>query len=111
MFVIVTYDVATKRVSKVMKMCRKYLQCFDIMFDNPDFVFEKGTRRPPLNEVNALISFGNVFLYQRIATEIRKTALDILIGFMHSTSNRSETLNLDIAEIFKLEMKSKRLFV
>ena len=65
---------------------------------------EKGTRRPPLND-------GNVFLYQRIATEIRKTALDIRIGFMHSTSNRSETLNLDIAEIFKLEMKSKRLFV
>ena len=25
MFVIVTYDVATKRVSKVMKTCRKYL--------------------------------------------------------------------------------------
>ena len=25
MFVIVTYDVATKRVAKVMKTCRKYL--------------------------------------------------------------------------------------
>ena len=25
MFVIVTYDVATKRVAKVMKICRKYL--------------------------------------------------------------------------------------
>ena len=25
MFVIVTYDVSTKRVSKVMKICRKYL--------------------------------------------------------------------------------------
>ena len=51
---------------------QKYLHCFDIMLNNENFIFEKRTRRPPLNEVNALISFGNVFLYQRIATEIRK---------------------------------------
>lgn len=89
---------------------QKYLQCFDIMLGNEEFVFEKRTRRPPLNEVNALISFGNVFLYQRIATEIRKTALDIRIGFVHSTSNRSETLNLDIAEIFKPIIVDRAIF-
>lgn len=89
---------------------QKYLQCFDIMLSSEVFVFEKRTRRPPLNEVNALISFGNVFLYQRIATEIRKTALDIRIGFVHSTSNRSETLNLDIAEIFKPIIVDRAIF-
>ena len=89
---------------------QKYLQCLDIMIDNQDFVFQKRTRRPPLNEVNALISFGNVFLYQRIATEIRKTALDIRIGFVHATNKRSETLNLDIAEIFKPIIVDRAIF-
>ena len=89
---------------------QKYLQCFDFMLDNADFVFDKRTRRPPMNEVNALISFGNVFLYQRIATEIRKTSLDIRIGFVHATNSRSETLNLDIAEIFKPIIVDRAIF-
>lgn len=57
-----------------------------------------------------MISFGNVFMYQRIATEIRKTALDIRIGFVHSANNRSETLNLDIAEIFKPVIVDRAIF-
>ena len=89
---------------------QKYFHCFDIIIDNVDFPFEKRTRRPPLNEVNALISFGNVFLYQRIATEIRKTALDIRIGFMHVANSRNETFNLDIAEIFKPIIVDRAIF-
>ena len=57
-----------------------------------------------------MISFGNVFLYQRIATEIRKTSLDIRIGFVHATNSRSETLNLDIAEIFKPIIVDRAIF-
>lgn len=78
-----------------------YLQSFDIMINDSNFVFDKRTRRPPQNELNALISFGNTFLYRRIATEIYKTSLDIRIGFAHAANNRAESLNLDIAEIFK----------
>lgn len=89
---------------------QKYLQCFDIIIAHEDFPFERRTRRPPLNEVNALISFGNVFLYQRIATEIRKTALDIRIGFMHAANSRNETFNLDIAEIFKPIIVDRAIF-
>lgn len=89
---------------------QKYLQCMDVMIDNAEFVFERRSKRPPLNEVNALISFGNTFLYQRIATEIRKTSLDIRIGFVHATNRRSETLNLDIAEIFKPIIVDRAIF-
>lgn len=89
---------------------QKYLQAFDYMVDNKDFIFEKRTRRPPQNEMNALISFGNVFLYRRIATEIYKTPLDIRIGFAHATNNRSESLNLDIAEIFKPIIVDRAIF-
>lgn len=89
---------------------QKYLQSFDDMIENEEFIFEKRTRRPPMNEVNALISFGNTFLYRRIANEIYKTALDIRIGLVHSANSRSESLNLDIAEIFKPIIVDRAIF-
>lgn len=89
---------------------QQYLQTFDDMIDNEEFHFEKRTRRPPKNEVNALISFGNTFLYRRIANEIYKTALDIRIGIVHSSNSRSESLNLDIAEIFKPLIVDRAIF-
>ena len=42
-----------------------------------------------------------MFLYRKIAVEIYKSSLDIRIGILHSTNRRSESLNLDIAELFK----------
>ena len=54
-----------------------------------------------MNEVNSMISFGNVVLYNYIATEIYKSPLDIRVGFLHATNRREESLNLDIAEIFR----------
>lgn len=89
---------------------QKYLQTFDDMIDNAEFPFEKRTRRPPQNRVNALISFGNTFLYRRIANEIYKAALDIRIGIVHSSNSRSESLNLDIAEIFKPLIVDRAIF-
>lgn len=89
---------------------QQYLQTFDDMIDNEEFTFEKRTRRPPKNEINALLSFGNTFLYRRIANEIYKTALDIRIGIVHSSNNRCESLNLDIAEIFKPLIVDRAIF-
>ena len=65
------------------------------------FKFERRSRRPPKNEVNAMISFGNTILYGYIADVIQKTDLDIRIAFLHSANRRSQSLNLDIAELFK----------
>ncbi|MCF6464456.1 type I-B CRISPR-associated endonuclease Cas1b [Clostridium sp. Cult2] len=78
-----------------------YYQSFDEIIDNDDFIFDKRTRRPPKNHLNALISFGNSMLYVLILSEIYKTHLDPRIGFLHSTNFRRFTLNLDVAEIFK----------
>lgn len=78
-----------------------YYQCFDSFIKAEGFVFEKRSRRPPLNEVNAMISFGNTLLYNFLATEINQTPLDVRIGFLHATNRREQSLNLDIAEIFK----------
>jgi len=83
------------------RMREEYFLCFDIIIQDINFKFEKRSRRPPRNEVNSMISFGNVLLYNHISEEIRKTALDIRISFLHSANRRNESLNLDIAEIFK----------
>ena len=80
---------------------QQYYSCFDEISGKAEFAFENRSRRPPRNPINAMISFGNVVLYQKIATEIYKTSLDIRIGLVHSANGRSESLNLDIAEIFK----------
>ncbi|AKL94557.1 CRISPR-associated endonuclease Cas1 [Clostridium aceticum] len=78
-----------------------YYEAFDIILENEDFVFEGRSRRPPKNELNALISFGNSLLYILVLSEIYKTHLDPRIGYLHTTNFRRFTLNLDIAEIFK----------
>ncbi len=78
-----------------------YYRCFDSFIRVEGFVFEKRSRRPPLNEVNAMLSFGNTLLYSLLANEINKTPLDVRIGFLHATNRREQSLNLDLAEIFK----------
>lgn len=87
-----------------------YYSLFHEIIDDPTFRFTKRTRRPPKDPLNALISFGNVFLYNRIATEIQKTSLDIRIGFVHATNRRSQSLNLDIADLFKPLIVDRAIF-
>lgn len=78
-----------------------YYKVFDKITRNPDFPFEERTRRPPKNQLNTLISFGNSLMYTIALSEIYKTHLDPRIGFLHATNFRRFTLNLDLAEIFK----------
>ena len=94
-----------KDVTKLMTIeaqsRQKYYQCFNEILNDEDFVFEKRTRRPPEEPLNAMISFGNTLLYQRIANEINRTSLDIRIGIVHAAGSRPESLNLDLADLFK----------
>ena len=87
-----------------------YYSCFDSFLAGSGFEFEKRTRKPPENEVNSLISFGNMLLYNYIAAEIHKSSLDIRVGFLHATNKRTESLNLDIAEIFKPLIVDRTVF-
>lgn len=87
-----------------------YYSAFDMIIKRSEFSFEVRTRRPPRNMVNAMISFGNTLLYNYIASEIQKTALDVRVGYLHATSRRKKTLNLDIAEIFKPILVDRLVF-
>jgi len=92
------------------RMRETYFSCFDSILHAEGFTFEKRSHRPPKNEVNALISFGNMILYEYIADAIQKTDLDIRIAFLHSANRRSQSLNLDIAELFKPVIVDRLIF-
>ena len=87
-----------------------YYKIFDHVLDNNDFTFEKRSRRPPKNRINALISFGNMMLYTCVLSECYKTHLDPRIGYLHSSNFRRFSLNLDVAEIFKPILVDRMIF-
>ncbi len=79
----------------------QYYRAFDAIHGDARFEFEGRSRRPPQNEMNTLISFGNGIMYSTVLSEIYRTHLDPRIGFLHTTNHRRFSLNLDVSEIFK----------
>ncbi len=76
-----------------------YYSAFDLIIN--DFVMELRTKQPPQNEVNALISFGNMMCYTETLRAIHQTQLNPTISYLHSPGERRYSLSLDISEIFK----------
>ncbi|MEM2112356.1 MAG: type I-B CRISPR-associated endonuclease Cas1b [Candidatus Bathyarchaeia archaeon] len=87
-----------------------YYRSFDEILKSDEFSFGSRTKRPPLNRLNALISFGNSLLYTIVLSEIYKTHLDPRIGYLHATNFRRFTLNLDVAEVFKPIIVDRLIF-
>ncbi|MBU1662943.1 MAG: type I-B CRISPR-associated endonuclease Cas1b [Chloroflexi bacterium] len=79
-------------------------------FLNWDEPFEKRTRQPPQNSLNALISFGNSLLYTVVLSEIYRTQLNPTISYLHEPGVRRYSLSLDIAEIFKPMLVDRLIF-
>ena len=76
-----------------------YYEAFDLIIN--DFEMGNRTKRPPQNEVNALISFGNMVCYTICLRAIHQTQLNPTISYLHKPGERRYSLALDIAEIFK----------
>ncbi len=74
------------------------------------FPFEIRQRRPPSNEINALISFGNALCYSTVLRQIHRTALDPTISYLHEPGERRFSLSLDISEVFKPLLVDRAIF-
>ncbi|WP_459202217.1 type I-B CRISPR-associated endonuclease Cas1b [Methanococcus sp. CF] len=85
-----------------------YYSKFDEIFKN--FEFEKRTKRPPENEINALISFGNSLLYSNTITEIFNTHLSPAVSYLHEPFEKRFSLALDIADVFKPFIVDRLIF-
>ena len=86
-----------------------YYHSFNKIIKNKDFQFFSRTRRPARDYLNALLSFSNAIIYSYVLSEIYQTHLDPRIGFLHSSNFRSFSLNLDVAEIFKVVIGDRML--
>lgn len=75
-----------------------------------DFEMGNRTKRPPSNEVNALISFGNMMCYTLCLDQLYHTQLNPTISFLHEPGSRRYSLALDLAEIFKPILVDRLIF-
>lgn len=87
-----------------------YYACFNHILQSPGFTFTVRSRRPPKDQVNALISFGNTLLYSKFLQLIWRTSLDPRVGVVHATNGRHYSLNLDLADIFKPVVVDRVIF-
>ncbi|MEL7119769.1 MAG: type I-B CRISPR-associated endonuclease Cas1b [Bacteroidota bacterium] len=75
-----------------------------------DFEMNGRHRNPPSNEVNALISFGNIMCYTLCLDMIYHTQLNPTISFLHEPGARRYSLALDLAEVFKPILVDRIIF-
>lgn len=78
---------------------KTYYEAFDLILN--DFRMGERSKQPPQNEVNALISFGNMMCYSQCLRAIHQTQLNPTISYLHTPCERRYSLCLDISEIFK----------
>lgn len=80
-----------------------YFSVFDELILNPDecFKFDTRNRRPPLDCVNALLSFAYSLLANDCASALESVGLDPFVGFMHTDRSGRKSLALDLMEEFR----------
>jgi CRISPR-associated protein Cas1 len=66
-----------------------------------EFPFERRSKRPPLNAVNACLSFGATLIYQEAVAFLHAHGLDPALGLLHNTEDGRWSLALDLIEPFR----------
>jgi CRISP-associated protein Cas1 len=79
---------------------RTYFSVFDhlIVGAKDEFAFAGRSRRPPLDNVNALLSFLYILLTHDVASALECSGLDPAVGFLHRGRPGRPSLALDLVE-------------
>jgi CRISPR-associated protein Cas1 len=85
-----------------------YYHAFEQIIDH--FSMNGRSKQPPSNEVNALISFGNMLCYSLCLSTLYHTQLNPTISFLHEPGARRYSLALDLSEIFKPLLVDRTIF-
>ena len=101
------------------KAAERYFSVFDdmILQQKDDFKFKGRNKRPPLDNVNAMLSFSYTLLSGMCASALETVGLDPYVGFMHTDRPGRRSLALDMmeelrsvfADRFVLSLINKRL--
>lgn len=80
-----------------------YFYVFDhlITSQKDDFTFHERNRRPPLDNVNCLLSFLYTILMHDIRSALETVGLDPAVGFLHRDRPGRYSLALDLMEEFR----------
>lgn len=83
-----------------------YFSVFDdlILQQKDDFQFQGRNRRPPLDEVNAMLSFAYTLLTSMCAGALESAGLDPYVGFFHTDRPGRKSLALDMVEELRAVM-------
>lgn len=81
----------------------RYFSHFDqmILIDDGRFRFENRNRRPPMDRVNAMLSFLYSLLSNTCAAALQQSGLDPYVGFLHRDRPGRISLALDLMEEFR----------
>lgn len=79
---------------------QRYFAVFDslILQQQEKFAFTGRSRRPPLDPVNALLSFAYTLLARECAAALEGVGLDPYLGFLHRPRPGRKSLALDLME-------------
>ena len=82
---------------------RAYFDAFDgmILHQNDFFKFTERTRRPPLDAVNAMLSYVYSILAHEASSALEGVGLDPAVGFLHKDRPGRPSLALDLMEEFR----------
>lgn len=76
-----------------------YFSCFDRMLGaSCPFRFETRSRRPPKNEVNAVLSFSYTLLRREVTSALEAVGLDPAAGYLHTLRPGRPAFALDLME-------------
>ncbi len=79
---------------------RLYFRAYRAAF-SPEWGFEKRTRRPPRDPLNALLSLGYSLLTQNMMSALEIIGLDPYLGYYHAETYGRPALALDLVEEFR----------
>ena len=77
-----------------------YFRVFDdmILREKENFYFHSRNRRPPLDNINAMLSFAYSLLGSECASALESVGLDAYVGFLHRDRPGRTSLALDLME-------------
>ena len=76
-----------------------YFSCFDRMLGaSCPFRFETRSRRPPKNEINAVLSFAYTLLRREVTSALEAVGLDPAAGYLHTLRPGRPAFALDLME-------------
>lgn len=86
-----------------------YFSVFDhlVLSQKEDFFFKSRSRRPPLDNMNALLSFVYTLLTHDVSSAIEAVGLDPAVGYLHKDRPGRPSFALDLMEEFRSFMADR----